>query len=254
MGRPRKVTKGFKSQHWTVISDKRKGKKSEKAECVCVCGRRAWRSVYSLINHVDKASCGCVRKTSGVFAYAHSGTATSEQKRTETYHCWYSMWSRCVVKTTDCYKHYGGRGIRVCDRWKDFSSFLTDMGERPRNLTLERVDVNGDYCPENCTWVTKKENSRNQRDTITITLNGVTKPLTKWAEEHGVNPNTIYKRRYIGYSYEDALLMGQSSDLHTCTRTLENQKCALIAEAMGYPAIAEAIRTRLRTPLTVHSQ
>ena len=79
------------------------------------------------------------------------------------YHSWVGMKQRCSNKRNKAYKHYGGRGIRYCAEWESWAGFYADMGERPEGYTLERVDVNGDYCPENCIWLEKRKQGTNKR-------------------------------------------------------------------------------------------
>lgn len=113
----------------------------------------------------------------------------TEYKKVNSRHYLYPVWSgmkrRCCKKTHKNYKHYGGRGIKVCDRWlNSFDNFIEDMGDRPSpEYQLGRMDNDGDYCPENCRWVTKKENQRNKRNNVCITAFGETKCVVEWVED-----------------------------------------------------------------------
>jgi len=99
---------------------------------------------------------------------------------------WRSMRNRCLNPKSRGYENYGGRGIKVCDRWLgSFDNFKNDMGERLSGMTLERINNDGDYEPSNCRWATRKEQQNNKRNNILMTLNGVTKNVMEWSEELG---------------------------------------------------------------------
>lgn len=97
----------------------------------------------------------------GKIIHGHRGHGSGV--RTPTYNTWRAMIYRCTQKSHIAYKNYGGRGIKVCDEWRKFSNFLRDMGERPQNKTLDRIDPNGNYEPSNCRWATPKQQARNKR-------------------------------------------------------------------------------------------
>lgn len=113
------------------------------------------------------------------------------------------MHKRCK-DTTD--KDYGGRGIKVCERWENFENFYEDMGERPAGLTIDRVDTNGDYCKENCRWATRLVQSRNRRNVKQIQFEGKLRCLSEITEMKGVNYNTVKDRLRKGLSIEEALI------------------------------------------------
>ena len=125
------------------------------------------------------------------------------------------MKKRCNNPKSVCYKHYGGRGIRVCARWDSFENFLTDMGERPAGMSLDRINNDGDYELGNCRWATPKQQARNSRRNRVITINGDAKPLSEWLEQLGMAATTFYRRvKDDGMSDEDALLTHWPEILH----------------------------------------
>ena len=111
----------------------------------------------------------------------------SRSKRGKTKAAWLSMRNRCLNLKAQHYKDYGGRGISICDRWNSFENFLNDMGEAPKGFSLDRIDNNGDYCPENCRWATMQMQCRNRRSNRLIEFRGVSKTLTEWAEILGLS-------------------------------------------------------------------
>jgi len=154
-------------------------------KCKCDCGNIVYVPSNSLITGNTK-SCGCLFIE---HITLHGMTKTRE------YNSWQSMLSRCNNPKNMQYRNYGGRGITVCDEWKNsFENFLKDMGERPENTSLDRIDVNGNYSPNNCRWATKAEQARNKRQTIWITFDEKTQCLTDWANEIGISSEGLRYR------------------------------------------------------------
>lgn len=113
---------------------------------------------------------------------------------------------RCLNPNNHAFSDYGGRGIKICEEWMAFENFLADMGERPDNMTLDRIDVNGNYEPSNCRWATMKEQCNNRRSNFNITHQGRTQTLTQWCEELGLNyPNAQYHCIKHGKTLEEYL-------------------------------------------------
>jgi len=111
------------------------------------------------------------------------------------YNSFRAMRDRCYRENNAMYYLYGGRGITVCDRWRyDFPQFFVDMGERPEGLTLERVDNEAGYNPENCIWATTTKQMVNRRNTVLITYEGKTRTLKAWGVRFGVNYHTLHTR------------------------------------------------------------
>ena len=119
------------------------------------------------------------------------------------------MKQRCYDPNATRFKNWGGRGIKVCDRWKNsFENFYEDMGEKPKGHSLDRIDNDGDYTPENCQWASTLEQGRNSRKNRLITHDGLTLSLAEWSEKTGLNRTTISERiDSRGWSVEEALTL-----------------------------------------------
>lgn len=138
--------------------------------CACDCGQsKQVRSDHLTLGKV--VSCGCMKPELCADANIGHGAA-SRRKTTRTYNTWQEMRRRCYDANHKSFPDYGGRGITVCDRWGSFDSFLSDMGERPEDCTIERLDVNGIYSPDNCVWATYKEQGMNRRNTFRLFVDG----------------------------------------------------------------------------------
>jgi hypothetical protein len=125
--------------------------------CRCDCGKESIVAGGNLRNG-HTTSCGCLRaQAAGTAAVRHGMT------RTPTWSSWNSMRDRCLSATNKDFHNYGGRGITICSRWESFENFLADMGEKPEGMSLDRIDVNGNYEPGNCRWADYSTQNRNQR-------------------------------------------------------------------------------------------
>lgn len=125
---------------------------------------------------------------------------------TPEYVSWSAMKTRCSNPNQSCYKHYGGRGIKVCERWLVFKNFLDDMGPKPTpRHTIDRIDTNGNYEPSNCRWITQAEQTRNTRRNRILTLHGKSMTLADWALALGVEYFTLHHRVRNGWSDERIL-------------------------------------------------
>ncbi len=131
---------------------------------------------------------------------------TNGKTRPAEYSVWLTMRDRCRNPRNQDFADYGGRGIKVCERWNDFAAFISDMGVRPsKKHQIDRRDNNGNYEPGNCRWATKKEQMRNTRRSRMLTLGDRTMSMSAWTEELGVGKNLISDRLRLGWSVEKAL-------------------------------------------------
>ncbi len=122
------------------------------------------------------------------------------------YRVWSSMLERCYSSKHPRYKDYGERGIKVCDRWHNYIGFLEDMGPMWRKgLTIERLDNNGDYTPENCIWATAAQQANNRRNNRMLTVDGVTSTVSQWAHRNGLAVSTVFSRLEQGWTPEAAV-------------------------------------------------
>lgn len=165
----------------------------------CDCGNEKMINIWN-VEYEKVKSCGCLFRECPNHT-KHGG------KGTRLYKIWKSMRERCSTPSQNRYKNYGGRGIKVCEEWDDFNVFrewALSHGYSDE-LTVDRIDVNGNYEPLNCRWITPKEQANNKTNNRYITFNGITKTMTQWAEEKGMKASTLWARLDNGWSIERAL-------------------------------------------------
>lgn len=127
-------------------------------------------------------------------------------RHTKLYAIWCGMKTRCNNKNAKAYPNYGGRGIKICERWEDFSTFRDDMGDPPEGMSIDRIDNDKGYSPENCRWASRKTQSRNRRGRRELTALGKTQSIAKWSDETGLSISTIFARvSAYGWSHERAV-------------------------------------------------
>ena len=164
-------------------------------QCSCACGKRVWVATANLTSGRQQ-SCGCLkREATKTRMTTHGGCGTPEHT------IWRSMKQRCLDKNHRAYRLYGARGIAICSQWLDFRVFLQDMGKRPSpRHSLDRIDNDGPYAPENCRWATSTQQVSNRRVTVKLSHNGQTRTMREWAAITGISYGTLLSRRHYGWS------------------------------------------------------
>jgi hypothetical protein len=204
--------------------------------CRCDCGGSTKADRQALRSGNTK-SCGCLKRE--IISASRSTHGMSDSR---TYRTWTTMRARCTYESVGAYKHYGGRGIKVCDRWGVFENFYADMGDRPAGLSLERKNVNGNYEPDNCVWASNKEQGRNRRNNRLITLNGTALTAMEWSERLGIPRTTIMSRRRLGWTDReilttprrpDRLELRRSKPMRRRPNAMERTAAALLAIKRG---------------------
>jgi len=146
----------------------------------CYCGN-IFVTKYYYLKYGTKKSCGCLRKATCAATGKRNKTHGQSNKTiTPTYRTWSAMRSRCLSADDKDYHKYGARGITICDEWNSFENFYNDMGDRPKGLTIDRVDNNGNYEPGNCRWATAKEQGLNRRPTRMLEKDGMVLCMNDW--------------------------------------------------------------------------
>lgn len=196
------------SDGWEQVSSK--GWRADMVQVRCDCGTEKFVRPRALRIGWTK-SCGCWAReqaTRTCKARIKHGDGGTGPNRAREYGVYRTMLSRCYNPNVEKYGRYGGRGIIVCDRWRGdggYERFLGDMGRRPTGFSLERIDNDGPYSPENCRWATASEQANNRRSNRVIEFKGRSQTLQQWARELGVGHQTLSTRFELGWSTGDAL-------------------------------------------------
>lgn len=205
---------GHKFGRWTVISffDKveykyahGRGSTCLRWLCRCECGEEKIVRGNSLKNG-SSVSCRCYQREfqyKRKLRHGHTGRAIGVDHSTPEYQAWAHMIQRCLNSSCPEYRNYGARGITVCERWMEAKNFLADMGPRPSaKYSLDRINNDGNYEPDNCRWATQHQQQRNRRTNRWIEWNGRTQVLADWARELGFPKNVITSRMSLGWTVE----------------------------------------------------
>ena len=156
--------------------------------CVCDCGGSTITTTGDLRSGTS-ASCGCLQRERTGSANRTHGLSSDD-----SYSSWRTMWRRCTDPHDTSWSRYGGRGIRVCESWRDPLVFLADMGPRPDGTSVDRIDGDGNYEPANCRWATRTEQARNTRRAVLLTDDQRAMCPADWARKFGVSRSTISRR------------------------------------------------------------
>ncbi len=172
--------------------------------CRCDCGVEKIIRAQCLING-NTLSCGCLARERTTAVHKLHGES-SLRNRTKEYRTWVCMRYRCLNVKNRQYKNYGGRGITICERWMEsFQNFLSDMGRRPKGMTLDRINNDGPYSPENCRWADWKTQANNRRGNKMITFRGVSLTAPQWSKKIGVHKTTLRMRVRNGWPIDVVL-------------------------------------------------
>lgn len=158
--------------------------------CRCECGKEIYTTTHKLTSGHTK-SCGCYRTAKTI-----ERSRTHGQSKTPLYHVWKNMRQRCENPRAKAYPRYGGRGIVVCTEWQDYKTFQNWAMNNgyAKNLTIDRIDVNGNYEPANCRFITIQEQQNNRSTSRTITYKGETHTITEWSAITGIKLSTLHYR------------------------------------------------------------
>jgi hypothetical protein len=182
--------------------------------CTCECGaEKPVRRDHLLTGKTISCGCERSRRSSKRAHKMHDANRSHSASNSRAYTTWCAMKQRCQNPNATGYDRYGGRGIYVCQRWQSFENFLADMGQPELGMTIERIDNDGSYTPENCRWASRGDQASNRAVNRHITWNGETMNLSQWSERTGIHRNTLEKRVDLGWPLERVFAPEKQLDL-----------------------------------------
>lgn len=199
---------GRKYGKFTVVAVHERRTERSVWRCRCECGAERLTQMRTLIDGLKCKVCD------EHHLRTHGMTRTSPEFR-----AWSSAWDRCRNPKHPAWSNYGGRGLTVCDEWRDFQAFYKELGPRPAGMSLDRIDNSLGYEPGNCRWATRADQANNRRVTRMITIDGRTKSLSQWCEETGVPVTRALGRMKHGWPEAEAVT--DAADRRRTRRTSE---------------------------------
>jgi hypothetical protein len=182
-----------------VVKRSKNAGRQPKWECLCSCGNTA--IVHgSNLRHGYTKSCGCLHQEA-----TKKANTTHGESKSKTYVIWRNMINRCENYARPDFINYGGRGISVCQKWRSFVGFVSDMGKAMPGMSIDRINTDGNYEPSNCRWATATQQARNKRNTRLVEFNGNRASLAEHCKSLGLNYRTIHQRLKRGWTANAAL-------------------------------------------------
>lgn len=192
---------------WTVLALARNDAGKLFYLCRCACGVERPVRKDQLVRGISK-SCGCWKIEVSREQITRLSTTHGLANKSHAYATWKGIRKRCLTPTDKTYKNYGGRGIKLCERWdgpSGFANFLADMGEVPAGMSIDRIDNEGNYSPENCRWTDTKTQMNNMRSNIFIQYEGQRLTIAQWAEKLDIPYHRLFQRlNKLGWSVKKA--------------------------------------------------
>lgn len=185
-------------------------------KCLCDCGKTKIVAASNLRSG-KQVSCGCWRDEKSLERIIGYNLNHPSKRDKRLYKIWQGMRNRCYRENNASYPSYGGRGIKLCEEWQRYENFehwALSAGYEP-TLTVDRIDVNGDYAPDNCRWITMKLQAYNRRDNHRLAFHGENLTITEWAERLGCTPTCLYYRLDAGWPIEEVLTIAPRTVRHS---------------------------------------